>query len=133
MAEEKKPKINLKDRLGKGSGGASAGVSGQRVSAPPGGIPLPVIPPPVGGLPTPLSSGIPMPPGYTPPVARPRDSRPPPPTVDPSDPYATVKATPSMVKAQEIRVDVGEAAVEATKAMRKYIVMAGVGRRSSVS
>jgi hypothetical protein len=127
MAEPKKTKIDLKTRLGNKGAGASG-----RISAPPGGIPAPVItgpaiPTPGAAVPPPplASGGIPVPPFAQPsaPVAPPKPTGP---TVDPNDPYATVKGTPEMIRAPEIKIDTSDAAHEAAKGMRKFIAIAGV-------
>jgi uncharacterized protein YcfJ len=126
MAEENKQpakKINLRDRLGAKQGGA--GAPAQRNSNP-GGIPAPMIPGASGAIPQPtLSPGIPPPP-FAPAAQPPRESKPPVQTVDPSDPYATVHATPAQVKPAEIKLDMSDAAHEAAKGMRKFIIVAGI-------
>ena len=135
MAEEKKPKIDLKARLGKGAGGATPPppVAGIPVPAGGGGAP--------GGMaPVPQSSpsgapggggGLPVPPGI--PVG-------PPPAfgrmggaaIDPSNPLAAA-ATPYRAPAppppppQPQRIEVDEMAVqEARKGARKQGLIAGL-------
>jgi hypothetical protein len=131
MAEEKKPKIDLKARLGKGAGGATP---------PPGaaGIPVPAVPSPAasggGGAvnaPSSAPGGLAMPPGI--PVG-------PPPAfgkvahaaLDPSNPLAAA-ATPYRAPAppppppQPQRIEVDEMAVqEARKGARKQGLIAGL-------
>jgi hypothetical protein len=125
MAEEKKPKIDLKARLGKTQVGA------QTPAPPTAGIPAPTssagrVPPPA---PTP-GGGLPVPPGV--PVG------PPPPfagssssassAIDPSNPLAAV-ATPYRAPApppppQAQRIEVDEAAVqEARRGARKMGIL----------
>lgn len=134
MAEEKKPKIDLKARLGKGAGGATP-PSGAA------GIPVPAVPSPAassggGGGNAPSSApggggGLAMPPGI--PVG-------PPPAfgkvahaaLDPSNPLAAA-ATPYRAPAppppppQPQRIEVDEMAVqEARKGARKQGLIAGL-------
>ena len=112
MAEEKKPKIDLKARLGKA--GAAAGATpaplDARGSVPPPAIPVPVVPGPRGSIPPPeMTPGIPVPP-----FGQPRRSS-----------FGPPEPPPAPVKAAEIRVEVGEEAVEAQKKNRKFIGIAG--------
>lgn len=104
MAEEKKPKIDLKSRLGK-----------KTVSAPSG----PSIPPPVG-LPKPA---IPAPPfGSSP-------SQPARPQVDASNPYSAISADQAPVRAepQAIKIEMTEEVVAAQKKGRaKIVVLAAI-------
>lgn len=94
MADERKPKIDLKSRLGR-----------KTVSSPSG----PSIPPPVG---VPRSS-IPVPPFAT------QTSGP---KVDASDPYASVTASAAPPQQQAIRVEMSEEVVQAQKRSRgKFI------------
>lgn len=132
MAEEKKPKIDLKARLGKGAGGATP-------PPPTAGIPVPAVPSPAasaGGSTSPASGGgggLPVPPGI--PVG-------PPPAfgkaaavaIDPSNPLAAA-ATPYRAPApapppqppQPQRIEVDEMAVqEARKGARKQGLIAGL-------
>lgn len=104
MAEEKKPKIDLKSRLGK-----------KTVSAPSG----PNIPPPVG-LPKPA---VPAPPfGSSP-------SQPARPQIDASNPYAAIHAdqAPARAEPQAIKIEMTEEVVAAQKKGRaKIAVLAAV-------
>jgi hypothetical protein len=130
MAEEKKPKIDLKARLGKGAGGLTP-------PPPAAGIPVPAVPgPSTGGVP-PQSSpgsggGLPMPPGI--PVGPPPAFKPSHTPIDPSNPLAAA-ATPYRAPApppppqpqQPQRIEVDEMAVhEARKGARKQGLMAGL-------
>jgi hypothetical protein len=137
MAEEKKPKIDLKARLGKGAGGATP-------PPPVAGIPVPAGPPAAGassqaGLaPVPQSSptgssaggALPVPPGI--PVGPPPAfGKMPGAAIDPSNPLAAA-ATPYRAPApppppQPQRIEVDEMAVqEARKGARKQGLMAGL-------
>jgi hypothetical protein len=102
MAEEdkKKPKIDLKARLGKKTISSGAGAS---------------IPPPVG-----------MQPGSIP--APPFGSRPSAPRVDPSDPYAAVAAVeaPRPAPAQAIRIEMSEEVVAEQKKRRGKVIAIAV-------
>ncbi len=130
MAEEKKPKIDLKARLGK-AGGATP-----PPAAVGGGVPAPMpAPAPVGGAPVPAavpsSGGLPVPPGI--PVGPPPAFKAPAPALDPSNPLAAVvappKAQPSRPPAppQPQRIEVDEMAVqEARKGARKQGLIAGL-------
>ncbi|MEZ4223876.1 MAG: hypothetical protein R3B13_23200 [Polyangiaceae bacterium] len=103
MADEKKPRIDLKARLGK-----------KTVTAPGG----PSVPPPVG-LPKP--SGIPQPPFAAPGREKPK--------IDPSNPYAAIHAdqAPARAEPQAIKVEMSEEVVAAQKKGRgKIIALAGV-------
>ncbi len=104
MAEEKKPKIDLKSRLGK-----------KTVSAPTG----PTIPPPVG-LPKPA---IPAPPfGSSP-------SQPARPAVDASTPYSAISAdqAPARAEPAAIKIEMTEEVVAAQKKGRaKVVVLAAI-------
>jgi hypothetical protein len=131
MAEEKKPKIDLKARLGKGAGAATPPPPGV---APSGGMPVPatssapgapIVAPPAassGGLPPP-NVGLPVPPGV------PIGAAP----LDPSNPLAAAMApqrqslSPQM-PAQPQRIEVDEMGLqEATKkARRTGMVFAGI-------
>lgn len=124
MAEEKKPKIDLKARLGKSAGGGAA-------NPPPAGIPVPA---PSSALPAPVPSspgsstalpGTPIgpPPGYVAPSA---------PALDPSNPLVAA-ATPYRAPdppppPQPQRIEVDESAVqEAAKgALRKGVLIGAV-------
>jgi hypothetical protein len=124
MAEEKKPKIDLKARLGKSAGGGAA-------TPPPAGIPVPA---PSSALPAPVPSapgsstalpGTPIgpPPGYVAPST---------PALDPSNPLVAA-ATPYRAPdppppPQPQRIEVDESAVqEAAKgALRKGVLIGAV-------
>jgi hypothetical protein len=104
--EQKKPKIDLKARLGKKS-----------VSGPPGGQ---AIPPPVG---------IPKPPsmmGAMPGAMRPSSSPSAPPRVDAGDPYAAIEAhhAPRAAEPKAIKVEMSEEVVQAQKKGRARILVA---------
>lgn len=94
MAEEKKPKIDLKARLGKAGGGAGAANQAAPVPPPAAGIPVPTpAPVPVaapGGVPAPAASPASAPQAKGPvpgiPVGPPPGFRPP--ALDPSNPLA---------------------------------------------
>jgi hypothetical protein len=103
MAEEKKPKIDLKARLGK-----------KTVSAPSG----PSIPPPVG-----LHRPVPAPPFAQP-------SGPSRPKVDASNPYASISAdqAPTRAEPQAIKVELSEEVVAAQrKGKLRYVALAVIG------
>lgn len=108
MAEEdkKKPKIDLKARLGKKTISSGAGAS---------------IPPPVGMQP---GTSIPAPPFG----ARPAPAIAPAPQLDPSNPYAAVAAVeaPRPAPAQAIRIEMSEEIVEAQKRGRGKIIALAV-------
>jgi hypothetical protein len=137
MAEEKKPKIDLKARLGKGAGGATP-------PPPTAGIPVPAVPASGGSggagmasvpqsSPSGGSGGLPMPPGIPvgPPPAFGKMSHHP--AIDPSNPLAAA-ATPYRAPApmpvappQPQRIEVDEMAVqEARKGARKQGLIAGL-------
>lgn len=133
MAEEKKPKIDLKARLGKTMVGVGA-------PPPPAGgvVPPPApgsVPPPAGATPlpapTPAASGgrvsVPPPaasPGIpAPPFAQPRASAP---IDNPFAPKPAAAAPAPPPKPAEIKLEVGAEAAEAAKAKNKLIVLAGV-------
>ncbi|MFO0659319.1 MAG: hypothetical protein U0165_05745 [Polyangiaceae bacterium] len=132
MAEEKKPKIDLKSRLKKTEVGTAvpAPANGPG-SVPPPVIPAPIpvpsagIPAPLGGIPAPIGGGIPAPP-FAQPSAQQAPARPPQPVADPTDPLASVAVAPVSRREPEIKIDMTEAAQEAAKGMRKFIVIAGV-------
>ena len=139
MAEEKKPKIDLKARLGKGAGGATP-------PPPTAGIPVPPVPsaaasgydarPGMASVPTSSPSGggggggMPMPPGIPvgPPPAFGKMSHG---AIDPSNPLAAA-ATPYRQPApppppQPQRIEVDEMAVqEARKGARKQGLIGGL-------
>ena len=135
MAEEKKPKIDLKARLGKGAGGATP-------PPPTAGIPVPPVPSAAasggaGMAAVPQSSpsgggggGLPMPPGI--PVGPPPAfGKMPHAAIDPSNPLAAA-ATPYRQPApppppQPQRIEVDEMAVqEARKGARKQGLIGGL-------
>src|SRR5688500_19301758 len=84
MAEEKKPKIDLKARLGKKSVTGPSGGSGS-------------IPPPVG---IPKPAGIPAPPFGGGAKARPAAK------IDASDPYAAIEAQAAPVRAEPAAIKI---------------------------
>lgn len=99
MTEEKKPKIDLKSRLGKKTVSVQGG---------------PTVPPPVG-LPRP-PAGIPAPPFAAP-------SRPSAPRVDVSDPYASIAAADApRVEPQAIKIEMSEEVVAAQKKGRTRVI-----------
>lgn len=131
MAEEKKPKIDLKARLGKTAVGgatpapppAAAPSSGGGTETPAPAASAPVAAPAAkssGGLPAP-AVGLPVPPGV--PIGRP--------ALDPSNPLAAAMAPPpSAAPAQPAgpaRIEVDEMAVQeaAKKARRTGFIFAG--------
>jgi hypothetical protein len=97
MADDKKPKIDLKSRLGK-----------KTVAAPTGSS---AVPPPVG-IPKP---GVPVPPFAAQKAA---------PKVDVSDPYAAISAAeaPARVEPAAIKVEMSEEVVQAQKKGRSRII-----------
>ncbi len=104
MSDEKKPKIDLKARLGK-----------KTVSAPgasPGGVPPPM------GIPKPI--GIPAPPFGSGPSAGPAA-----PKIDASDPYAAIDASaaPKVVEPAAIKVEMSEEVVQAQKKGRSRVAL----------
>jgi hypothetical protein len=131
MAEEKKPKIDLKARLGKGAATPPPPQAGG------GGLPMPAVPTP-GVASAPASNpsgggGLPMPPGIPvgPPPAFGKSSHV---AIDPSNPLAAA-ATPYRAPAppppqqpvQPQRIEVDEMAVqEARKGARKVGFSAGL-------
>ncbi|HSO39868.1 MAG TPA: hypothetical protein VLT33_45385 [Labilithrix sp.] len=132
MAEEKKPKIDLKARLGKGAATPpppQAGAAGIPMPA----VPTPGIAAPPASNPTAGSSGggLPMPPGI--PVGPPPAFGKPSPhaAIDPGNPLAAA-ATPYRAPSppqpvQPQRIEVDEMAVqEARKGARKQGLMAGL-------
>lgn len=142
MADEKKPKIDLKARLGK------AGGAGGLTPPPPGvgGIPMPAAtptpgtaaPPPNAGIPVPVptpvslpkAGGLPVPPGI--PVGPPPAFKGPALSLDPSNPLAAAVAPPAAPARpapppQPQRIEVDELTVqEARKGARKQGLVAGV-------
>lgn len=133
MAEEKKPKIDLKARLGKGAGGATPPppVAGIPVPAGGGGAPAGMAPVPQSSPSgAPGGGGLPVPPGIPvgPPPAFGRMGA----AIDPSNPLAAA-ATPYRAPAppppppQPQRIEVDEMAVqEARKGARKQGLIAGL-------
>ena len=125
MAEERKPKIDLKARLGKASAGAGTPAPGVA-----GGVPVPVPPAvspsrPPPAIPPPVVPGVPIgPPSPFGPA--------PSPAIDPSNPLAAVAAPyrppqpPAPAQAQRIEVD--EAAVQqARSSARKQAAVMALG------
>jgi hypothetical protein len=139
MAEEKKPKIDLKARLGKAGGGAGAANQAAAVPPPaisPGGIPMPA---PAGSsgnnAALPQSSPSPKVPVPGVPVGPPPAFRAPAAALDPSNPLAAAigqaqQPAPRAVSArppQPQRIEVDEMAVqEARKGARKQGLIAGL-------
>jgi hypothetical protein len=105
MAEEKKPKIDLKARLGK-----------KTVTAPGG----PTIPPPVGIPRPPGAGGVPVPPFGGSQRAAPK--------VDASDPYASISAdaAPARAEPQAIKVEMSEEVVQAQRKGRVRVIVFAV-------
>lgn len=137
MAEEKKPKIDLKARLGKSSasGGATAGVPAPVV--PPSGV---IPPPAVGPSVAPTPAGVPVPPFVA--ASQPAQAQQPSeaaavPAVDPTDPFgAPAAAAPApQAKPTEIKIELGEdvllaqkkASGKKTLAVALLVAIAGVG------
>lgn len=137
MAEEKKPKIDLKARLGRTApGGAATGIPAPVV--PPsaaGAIPPPAVGPSGGVIPPPVvgPSGVPAPTGVPIPpfAAASQPEQPAQPAVDPSDPFAAAAAAPAaQVQPAEIKLDIGDDLIRAQKkagGMRTVIVAGLVG------
>jgi hypothetical protein len=127
MADEKKPKIDLKARLGKAAVGGAAPPAA-------GGIPVPAATPiPTAGgnaIPTPApAGGLPVPPGI--PVGPPPAFKSPGIALDPSNPLAAAVAPKQSAKPaappQPQRIEVDELTVqEARKGARKQGLLAGV-------
>jgi hypothetical protein len=135
MAEEKKPKIDLKARLGKGGGATPppAGVGGGMPGAMPGpgGGHMGVPPPAAMPASNPTPGGLPVPPGI--PVGPPPAFRQPTPHLDPSNPLAAVVQQPRQQPSRPPgppppqRIEVDEMAVqEARKGARKQGLIAGL-------
>jgi hypothetical protein len=111
MADEKKPKIDLKARLGKASGGATPPPVGV------GGMPMPVPPPSFGSrpppaIPPPVVPGIPV--GPPSPFGSPMSQ-----AIDPSNPLAAVaapyRAPAPAAPPQPQRIEVDEHAVQTAR------------------
>jgi hypothetical protein len=133
MADEKKPKIDLKARLGKNAGGAAppAAAGGGIPMPTPSSAPTPAGSSPAGGSAPASGGGVPVPPGT--PVG-------PPPAfksavnLDPSNPLAAAvgQSAPARSQApaplpQAQRIEVDELTVqEARKGARKQGLMAGI-------
>ncbi|RYZ08882.1 MAG: hypothetical protein EOO73_06190 [Myxococcales bacterium] len=115
MSEDKKPKIDLKARLGKKT--VSAPVPGPGASIPPpAGIPKP------SGIP---AAGIPAPPFQSPA----QTSRPAAPVMDMSNPYGAMapSAAPVAAQPQTIRIELGDDVVRANRGGKsKIAVLAGI-------
>jgi hypothetical protein len=134
MAEEKKPKIDLKARLANKTAAAQPAATGS--VPPPAGIPAPVVAPPAaatsgGGIPAPVVAPVAAPPATAsgggipvPPFATPaRGGQPPNPFAPPP---AAPAPPPPPPRPQDIKIEIGAEAVEAAKQMKKFIVVAGV-------
>lgn len=149
MADEKKPKIDLKARLGKGAAGGATPPPPQAG----GGVPVPApsanvaagvgqttgnFGPPPAGIPAPtptaprVGGGLPVPPGI--PVGPPPAFQSPGIKIDPTNPLAAAMAPPqqpqrakSIPPPQPQRIEVDELTVqEARKGARKQGLMAGM-------
>ncbi len=127
MAEDKKPKIDLKARLGKSAAGAATPPPG----APPGAIPVPA---PSAGVPAPSGVGLPAPVVVAAPIAG-SPIAPPPGFVKPVDPAIAAAAAAAAAAArapepppQPQRIEVDEATVhEAAKGgLRKGVMIGAV-------
>lgn len=137
MADEKKPKIDLKARLGKtavaGPTPSPPGVGGIPVPAPaptPGGVAGTGGPTPGGAIPVPApSAGLPVPPGI--PVGPPPGFKAPAVNLDPANPLAAAVAQPAAsirpaAPPRPQRIEVDEVTVqEARKGARKQGLLAG--------
>lgn len=108
MSEQRKPKIDLKARLGKKSAALPTGA--------------PSVPPPVGIPKPPVMTGMPR----SMPAARPSAS----PRVDASDPYAAIDASyvaPRAAEPKAIKVEMSEEVVQAQKKGRgRVMLLAGI-------
>jgi len=109
--EDKKPKIDLKSRLGKKTVGAPAPGS----IPPPAGIPKPSVPVPAG---VPNPSRVPAPPFAAPQAAAV-------PRVDASNPYGAMapQAAPVRIEPQAIKIEMSDEFVQAQKSGRSKIVI----------
>lgn len=139
MAEEKKPKIDLKARLGKAGGGAGAAHQAAPVPPPAAGMPVPTPPPAPAAVGVPVPAATPVPGGQARAAAPVNSIGPPPgfrpPALDPSNPLAAAIAPPqpravSVAPAkppQPQRIEVDEMAVqEARKGALKQGLIAGL-------
>jgi hypothetical protein len=123
MSEDKKPKIDLKARLGKKTVGAPAVGPGGGSIPPPAGIPKPS----GFGASSPLGGGIPAPPFQPSQTSRPA------PMVDASNPYGAME--PSVAPRAEpatIKIELGDDVVRAqksgkTKVLVLALITAGIG------
>ena len=138
MAEEKKPKIDLKARLGKSSasGGATAGVPAPVV--PPSGV---IPPPAVGPSVAPTPAGVPVQPFVAasqpvPQAPQAAEQAAPAAAVDPNDPFGAPAATAApQAKPAEIKIELGEdvllaqkkASGKKTLAVALLVAVAGIG------
>jgi hypothetical protein len=116
MADEKKPKIDLKARLGKTQVGTSQAPAPVPTPPPPG-ISARTPPPPVQSVPVAGMSGpgIPAPPGIPVGPPGPFSAVPSGPSLDPGNPLAAVAApyrAPQVVQPQPQRIEVDEVAVQ---------------------
>lgn len=124
MAEEKKPKIDLKARLGKTAtaAGATAGVPAPVVPPSTAGV---IPPPAVGPSAIPTTGGVPIPPFVA--ASQTQVEQPAAPAVDPSDPFGSVAAAPAVrTQPAEIKLELGEELVLAQRKAsgKKALVMA---------
>lgn len=135
MAEEKKPKIDLKARLGKSSaaGGATAGVPAPVVPPSAAGV---IPPPAVGPSVVPTPAGVPIPPFGAPSQPQVQEPQAAAPAVDPSDPFGAPAAAPiQQAKPAEIKIELGEDVLLAQKkasgkktfAVAILVAIAGIG------
>jgi len=113
MAEEKKPKIDLKKRLGKIQPLANDASASRPV---PGLASVPAPPPAVGSS---RGSGVPAPSLSTGPGGVSN-------ALGLANPFAKQKEA-RRAPPQDIKVEVGAEAIEAAKAMKRFIVLAGIG------
>ncbi len=113
MSEDKKPKIDLKARLGKKTVSTPAVGPGGSIP-PPAGIPKP------SGIGSPMPSGIPAPPFQSQPAV----ARPSAPVVDATNPYgALAPAAAPVAQAATIRFEMSDDVVAAQKGGRTKVLM----------
>jgi hypothetical protein len=120
MSEDKKPKIDLKARLGKKTVSAPAAGPGGSIP-PPAGIPKPVgvgIP---STAPVATPSAIPAPP-FQPPAQTSRPA----PMVDPSNPYGAMAPAAAPAQAATIRFEMSDDVAQAQAGGRKKTLMLAV-------
>jgi hypothetical protein len=114
MSEDKKPKIDLKARLGKKTVSTPAAGPGGSIP-PPAGIPKP------SGVSAPIPSGIPAPPFQSPTTS----VRPAAPVVDATNPYGAMApaAAPVVAQPAAIRIELSDDVVAAQKGGRTKVLM----------